>query len=88
MGKPASEQLDSSDAIFVDVIHTSANSQEAGVLGPIGNREEVIYSFLLTLFFAICLSKYYFTRFILYFRKETWISGQTVVTALCQEQNG
>ena len=47
MGKPASEQLDSSDAIFVDVIHTSANSQEAGVLGPIGNREEAIYSFLL-----------------------------------------
>jgi len=40
MGKPTSEQLDSSDAIFVDVIHTSANSQEAGVLGPIGNREE------------------------------------------------
>merc|ERR1719328_180056 len=41
MGKPASEQLDSSDAIFVDVIHTSANSQEAGVLGPIGNREQL-----------------------------------------------
>ena len=42
MGKPNSEQLDPSDAVFVDVMHTSANSQDHGVLGPIGNREEVI----------------------------------------------
>ena len=42
MGKPNSEQLDSGDAIFVDVMHTSANSQTQWDGGPIGNREQVI----------------------------------------------
>ena len=42
MGKPSSEQLDPSDAVFVDIMHTSANSQDHGVVGPVGHREEVI----------------------------------------------
>ena len=42
MGKPNSEQLDSGDAIFVDVMHTSANSQQQWDGGPIGNREQVV----------------------------------------------
>lgn len=41
MGKPTSEQLDSNDAIFVDVMHTSANSQTQWDGGPIGNREQL-----------------------------------------------
>jgi len=41
MGKPSSEQLDPSDAVFVDIMHTSANSQDHGVVGPVGHREEI-----------------------------------------------
>ena len=40
-GKSKGERLDSSDAIFVDVIHTSANSNPYWTPTPIGNKEKV-----------------------------------------------
>ena len=40
-GKGKGERLDSSDAIFVDVIHTSANSNPHYNPTPIGNKEKV-----------------------------------------------
>jgi hypothetical protein len=47
-GKGTGERLDSSDAIFVDVIHTSANSNPDYNPVPIGNKEKVKMCIVLT----------------------------------------
>ena len=41
-GKHTSEKLDPSDAIFVDVIHTSANARRLGSPAIYGTSEAVI----------------------------------------------